>query len=370
MRTLLAVAAAFFLFHPAFAQFDLEESHSTASLRGIDSVGAGVAWASGSNGTVLRTEDGGYLWQTCSMPKGAEKLDFRGIQAFDAKTAVVMSSGTGPLSKVYRTTDGCQTWKLVFENPDGKGFFDALRKVTSRQMYLLGDPVDGKFAMFYSPDQGATWYIADDPGREAAKDAGAFAASNSSFVAAGNTLFFGTGATPAESAKVYRTRAKCPAASAAGGSSVCSVEWVSAPAPLGKGTTSSGIFSLAVRSSTNQRGEMQVIVVAVGGDYAKPDDGTAAAATSKDGGEHWERATTGPGGYRSGVAYDSAKSCWIAVGPNGVDLSRDDGANWTPLAHIATDPADDDKGWNAISLPFVVGAKGKIGKLREGVLGK
>jgi hypothetical protein len=70
------------------------------------------------------------------------------------------------------------------------------------------------------------------------------------------------------------------------------------------------------------------------------------------------------------VAYDSAKSCWIAVGPNGVDLSRDDGANWTPLAHIATDPADDDKGWNAISLPFVVGAKGKIGKLREGVLGK
>jgi photosystem II stability/assembly factor-like uncharacterized protein len=50
------------------AQFDIEESHTTASLRGIDNVGNGVAWASGTNGTVLRTEDAGYLWQTCTIP--------------------------------------------------------------------------------------------------------------------------------------------------------------------------------------------------------------------------------------------------------------------------------------------------------------
>ena len=75
------------------AQFDIEDSRTTASLRGIHNVGGGVAWASGSNGTVLRTEDGGYLWQTCNIPPGAEKLDFRGIQAFDENTAIVMSSG-------------------------------------------------------------------------------------------------------------------------------------------------------------------------------------------------------------------------------------------------------------------------------------
>src|ERR1700709_2066878 len=52
----------------AQAQWELEESHSTASLRGSDSVGGGIAWASGTNGTVIRTEDGGYLWQPCTTP--------------------------------------------------------------------------------------------------------------------------------------------------------------------------------------------------------------------------------------------------------------------------------------------------------------
>ena len=47
----------------AKAQWDIEESHTSASLRGIHDVGGGVAWTSGTDGTVLRTEDGGYLWQ-------------------------------------------------------------------------------------------------------------------------------------------------------------------------------------------------------------------------------------------------------------------------------------------------------------------
>ena len=66
---------------------------------------------------MLRTEDGGYLWQTCAIPPGAEKLDFRGVQAFDENTAIVMSSGPGDQSRLYKTTDGCQTWKLLFTNP-------------------------------------------------------------------------------------------------------------------------------------------------------------------------------------------------------------------------------------------------------------
>src|ERR1700753_3818849 len=70
------------------AQFDLEDSNSTASLRGIHNVGGGVAWASGTNGTVLRTEDGGYLWQTCTIPPGDAQLEFRGIQALHATTAL------------------------------------------------------------------------------------------------------------------------------------------------------------------------------------------------------------------------------------------------------------------------------------------
>ena len=39
---------------PASAQFTLQTSNTTADLRGIHSIGGGVAWASGTNGTVLR----------------------------------------------------------------------------------------------------------------------------------------------------------------------------------------------------------------------------------------------------------------------------------------------------------------------------
>ena len=100
------------------AQWQIQTAPTTADLRGIHALGNGIAWASGSEGTVLRTTDDGAHWQRCATPPDADHLDFRGIQAFDASTAIVMSSGKGPLSRLYKTTDACQTWKLVFTNPD------------------------------------------------------------------------------------------------------------------------------------------------------------------------------------------------------------------------------------------------------------
>jgi photosystem II stability/assembly factor-like uncharacterized protein len=134
---------------PALGQWTQQESHTTASLRGIHSLGNGVAWASGSHGTVLRSVDGGKDWQTCAVPEGAEKLDFRGVQGFDGLTAIVMSSGKGDLSRLYKTVDGCRTWKLVFTNPDADGFWDGL-SARSGNGFIIGDPVDGKFAVFAS----------------------------------------------------------------------------------------------------------------------------------------------------------------------------------------------------------------------------
>jgi hypothetical protein len=77
---------------------------------------------------------------------------------------------------------------------------------------------------------------------------------------------------------------------------------------------------------------------------------------------------TPPHGYRSGVAYDSYTNTWVTVGPNGTDVSTDDGANWRALRPMSTEPPDADRGWNALSLPFVVGPKGRVGKLRIEIL--
>jgi|UPI000366FB30 photosystem II stability/assembly factor-like uncharacterized protein len=161
---------------PTHAQWDLQDSHTTASLRGIHNVGGGVAWASGTNGTVLRTTDEGANWQTCAMPPGAEHLDFRGIQAFDENTAIVMSSGQGDLSRLYKTADGCKSWKFLFTNGKKDGFWDAIKFKNTSQGLLIGDPI-GKghyfshyqhrfvttraFPLYATIDGGLTWSRVD-----------------------------------------------------------------------------------------------------------------------------------------------------------------------------------------------------------------
>jgi hypothetical protein len=124
--------------------------------------------------------------------------------------------------------------------------------------------------------------------------------------------------------------------------------------PLAGESTSSGIFSLAFRNS--QTG------VAVGGDYKKPAESARTAAHTVDGGVHWLAAETPPHGYRSAVAYEEVTKSWIAVGPNGTDVSRDDGRTWVPLKPDSGEAPDGDQNWNALSLPFVVGQDGRIGK--------
>ena len=171
MQARLLVITLLTLTLPTRAQWDLQDSHTTASLRGIDNVGNGVAWASGTEGTILRTTDEGTTWQRCATPPDAEKLDFRGIQAFDNKTAIVMSSGKGNLSRLYKTTDACKSWKLVLMNPDMPGgFFDAVQMFwplndlvghpfnpTRAQGILAGDPVGSDFPIFITSDGGDTW---------------------------------------------------------------------------------------------------------------------------------------------------------------------------------------------------------------------
>src|SRR5579863_5048901 len=234
MRRLVVFAAVFLGALPGVrAQWEIQNSNTTADLRGIHSIGNGVAWASGTNGTVLRTEDGGYVWQTCAVPPGAEKLDFRGIQGFDANTAIVMSSGKGELSRLYKTTDGCHSWKLLFTNPDKEGFWNAIllnRFGTDGE--LLGDPVNGKFVLLETSDKGTSWTATKYGGLAALKEEGAFAASNSAlFLDEAVATGFVTGG--AVGARILTFDGYTDAE-----------PFKAAPLPLKRGTPSAGGFSI------------------------------------------------------------------------------------------------------------------------------
>ena len=329
----------------ALAQWEMQESHSTAGLRGVHAVNDMVAWASRTDGTILRTEDGGTTWQKCAVPPEGDKLDFRGIWAWDASNAMAMSAGPGDLSRVYKTTDGCQHWTEELKNTDKEGFWDAM--VFQAQNYgmlgdlktgvLIGDPVNGRFETKVMV-LGSGWFI-DDDSCVARTNEAAFAASNSSVV-------------------VFGSRRYILATGGKGGPRVLlsplllgkqpSTPCIEASVPLASGSESAGAFSLAFRDLKHG--------MVVGGDYKKPNDSTATAAWTADGGRHWTAASKPPHGYRSSVAWSPEAKAWIAAGTNGSDISYDDGKTWQPLGNGE---------WNALSLPFVVGPKGRIGKLKR-----
>jgi hypothetical protein len=352
----------------ANGQWQLQESHTTAGLRGIHNVAGGVAWASGTGGTVLRTTDDGTHWQRCAIPdatKDGATLDFRGVQARDERNAIIMSSGPGGKSRLYKTTDGCKSWKLILKNRDRDGFWDAIYFENRLSGWLLGDPVNGRFSLFHSADAGRHWIRQNNKGlRVDAGRQGAFAASNSSLISFGGFVSFGSGGTGG--AWMYSMV----------GSTIClddcspeemnldgnGDKWERERVSLGRNTDSSGVFSIGARAESADSPRGSRVLVIVGGDYSNPNQPQNSSAFKVSLDRPWTVSTSPPRGYRSSVQWSEPLRAWIAVGPNGTDISTDDGRNWSALKPLESESPGADQNWNALSLPFVVGPNGRIGK--------
>src|SRR3979409_2521007 len=121
MKLLIVILSGLMMQSP---QWTLQNSGVSARLRGVSAVDNRVAWASGSGSTVLRTADGGATWQKLTVTTDA--VDFRDIDAIDARTAYVLSIGNGPASRIYKTDDAGATWTLQFKNEDPRAFYDAM----------------------------------------------------------------------------------------------------------------------------------------------------------------------------------------------------------------------------------------------------
>jgi photosystem II stability/assembly factor-like uncharacterized protein len=348
----------------------MQESGTTAGLRGIDSVDGTVAWASGTDGAVLKTLDGGAHWLKCAVPDASTDgatLDFRGVQAWDAQTAIVMASGPGDKSRLYKTSDGCKTWMLLLKNPDSpEGFFDSFW-LNGESGMLLGDPVRGELVVLKTENGGKSWK-GDEHDGLALKGhfAAAFAASNGC-IAKGNRLFAQGIVTGGKDGARLFSRLNYPDFDKRHGV----VEkwkwkehgWKTVPIPITAGTESAGAFAIAYRYPLTSGickdcgfGENSILI-AVGGDYTKANESAGTAAWSADGGDQWTAAVKPPHGYRSSVQWSEELKAWITVGSNGSDVSHDDGKTWQAI---------DNEEWNALSLPFVVGPKGRIARLQTG----
>jgi photosystem II stability/assembly factor-like uncharacterized protein len=322
---------------PIHAQWVRQAVDTAASFRGLAVVNEKVVWASGTGGTVIRTIDGGKTWNVITVP-GAEKLDFRDIEAFDANTAYILSIGNGDLSRIYKTTDGGQTWTLQFKNNDPKKFFDAIACPNSRMCMAVSDPIGGRFPVLLTAD-GEHWASAERlEGPEAADGEAAFAASGTCLIALGpQPWFLVSGGARAsvymlflgERGQLVTRRSETP---------------------IANGSSGSGIFSIAMFDPKTG--------VIVGGNYEKPDGHDKNLAFTRDLGRTWKLGT-GLTGYRSGVTY-VGRNTIIAVGTNGSDITRDGGNTWTVLGK---------ENLNAVASKgpqstWAVGPKGMVVKLK------
>ncbi|MFS8098844.1 oxidoreductase [Lentzea alba] len=304
MRLLTAaLVATFAVSGTAYASDDsfweLKPTGTDARLRGLSAVSGQVAWASGSKGTVLRTTNAGRSWESVGPP-GTSALEFRDIEAFDARNAVTLSIGPGESSRIYRTSDGGKTWQESFRNTDPNAFYDCVAFFDRFRGLALSDPVDGKFRVLRTWDGGRSWHVNDTKGMpDALPGEFAFAASGQCVTTSGNHAWIATGG--GAKARVLESRD--------GGRS-----WKASEVPLPSGEAA-GVFAVAFK--TPWRG------VAIGGDYLKPTDPTPAFAMND--GRGWKAGTQAPVGYRSGIAYRG--NGLVAVGPSGTDTSRD-GRSW------------------------------------------
>ena len=298
-------------------------SRITENLRGVSVVSETVAWASGTHGSYLRTTDG-HIWIPDHVP-GAEALDFRGVVAFSAVEAFLMSSGPGDQSRIYHTIDAGRHWQLQFTNTNPKGFFDSMIFWDRTHGIVLGDPIPDetgvlKFELL-TTDDGQTW-TPIPPGQlpPAIEGEGAFAASNSC-ISILKTPVIKTPVIPSEarntgSAGIHQSgKSTTPTAEVgtssldpniwfATGGKVARVfhspdrghTWEVFETPITHGPESAGIFSITFRDATHG--------VIAGGDYKLPEQDGPNLAFTDDGGKTWTLSKIFPQSYYSAVAYD------------------------------------------------------------------
>jgi photosystem II stability/assembly factor-like uncharacterized protein len=327
--------SALFLAATLAAAWVPQSSGSTAELRGLAVLDATHAWTSGAGGAVLRTKDG-ERWEKLTVP-GGEALDFRDVEALDANAVVLMSAGIGDAARIYRSTDAGTTWTLVHTNPDKDGFYDAIAFWDAQNGIVMGDPVNGRFAVRVTGDGGATWAAPERLAMpEALPGEGAFAASGTCLFAlkGSGDAWFVTGG--AKVARVFHTKDR-------------GRSWTVAETPAPAGNASSGLFSVAFLDG--RRG------FSAGGDYKQPAFAGLNGIRTDDGGATWTPAPLSATGFYSAVVpVLTAKDELAAVGLAGEAVSHDAGRTWTRIGEISMNAvafSDARTGW-------AVGPKGTI----------
>jgi photosystem II stability/assembly factor-like uncharacterized protein len=291
---------------PNIPSIEEQQVGTEALLQAISIVDQHTVWMSGHNATFVRTTNGGISWDVFTHPTG-DSLQFRDVHAFDAETIILMSAGSGPLSRIFKVKNGTE-WQETFVMTDSLGFLDCIAFWDDRRGVAYGDAIDKFPYILLTDDGGTTWKragTADMP--RAGKGEGGFAASGSCVTTGENgTAWIATGA--GGTARILRTEDY-------------GRTWRTFYSPMIKGAAAG---HTAVAFYDNNNG------FATGGDLAISNAYTENCITTNDGGKTW-KLTAQP--KTKGAFYGGAihRDILLACGPNGMDYSMDKGLSWSQL---------------------------------------
>jgi hypothetical protein len=315
------------------------ESGKRVSIRGLSVVTDKIVWASGSNGSVARSVDGGNTWTWIAVP-GYEKRDFRDIEGFDEDTAIIMAVAEPAI--MLKTSDGGTSWRKVFEDTTKGMFLDAM-DFGPNSGIVIGDPINNIAFEAITFDHGDTWKKVDHPARDssaALSEGEAFFASSGT-----NVKLLGNHPVRVSGGKRSRIVGFWPI-----GSRV--------DLPIMQGKESTGANSIAVYFRPGSDGPVRAVVV--GGDFSKDtiSSNNCVLVTVRDE-IGFSIPKTPPHGYRSCVIYLS-KNNLLTCGTSGIDISKDGGENWELISKESFHVCQKAKKGTAV---FLAGGGGRIAKL-------
>lgn len=315
----------------------LDSAHKT-SIRGLSVVTDSVFWASGSNGMVARSTDGGQHIQWMQVP-GYEKRDFRDVEAFDAQTAVIMAVAEPAV--ILKTYNGGSSWEKVYEDTTKGMFLDAmLFTPDGKKGFVIGDPVQNNRAYLAATTNGGnSWLKVNDI---SARQLPALAAGEAFFASSGTNLCF------INEQLVFVTGGKKSRI-------VLFNHLRNDSLPLLQGAESTGANSIA-------SSPVAPYAVVVGGDFSKDTIAQNNCVLVKLSHQtfSFSKPVTPPHGYRSCVIF-SGKHALVSCGTSGVDVSVDDGENWTLLSRKGFHVAQQAKKGTRV---YLAGGSGRIAVLQ------
>lgn len=318
----------------ALPKIEILQSGVNTSLRGLSVVNNNIIWVSGSNGTVGKSTNGGknFKWMTVS---GFEKTDFRDIEAFDASTAIIM--GIGQPAYILRTSDGGDSWKVVYENKTEGMFLDAMDFRDIRNGIVVGDPINGRLFIARTADGGSTWTELPESNRPLADSGEAF------FAASGTNVRY-----------LYN---QSVVMITGGLNSRLLYDFVPQNTEMTKGKPAAGAFSVAVYDHFKNSKANKLVIV--GGDYQNETSPENNCFLSINAGKTWSRPKTPPHGYRSSVEFLNRETL-VTCGPTGVDYSFDNGKNFFLISKQGFHVCRLARMGNTV---FLAGSNGTVGKL-------